>query len=207
MQDQHLEIWQSSSCKYLPNYWPLGDLSTGWLLGHQLEFLNNIQMPLIESFDYSWRTIEEILMSIMQKLLSQKRLLNEAHWNVSVMNDATFKRRIFCTFIPPPPVQLSTLLCCYVFQHLHTEVTQTFEGFKKFLTVPSNMWPVTSSSGAHHSTGNFHSSNRNIFIWYWIWIWIDWFSLGRSGDWCLKRCSVKTYSSFWPVQRKARVFL
>ena len=84
----------------------------------------------------------------------------------------------------------------------------------KHLRDLKSFWPclatcdrVTSSSGAHHSTGNFHSSNRNIFIWYWIWIWIDWFSLGRSGDWCLKRCSVKTYSSFWPVQRKARVFL
>ena len=39
---------------------------------------------VIDSFDYSWPTIEEILMSIMQKLLSQKRLLNEAEWNESI---------------------------------------------------------------------------------------------------------------------------
>ena len=43
-----------------------------------LNFLIIFQILLIESFDYSWQTIEEILMSIMQELLSWKWLLNEA---------------------------------------------------------------------------------------------------------------------------------
>ena len=47
---------------------------------------------------------------------------------------------------------------------------------------------------------NFHSI-------YWIWIWIDWFKSQDLKIDVSKDVQAKTHSGFWPLQRKARVFL
>ena len=46
---------------------------------------------------------------------------------------------------------------------------------------------------------NFHSI-------YWIWIWIDWFKSQDLEIDVSKDVQAKTHSSFWPLQRKARIF-
>ena len=128
------------------------------------------------------------LMSIMQKLLSQIGLVNEAKWNESIMSYCTTWSRIedlqmpadCCWFLWNKILPGTRSNCCVSTPNLN-EFTKTLEFNRPILTTFKTTyldfwlchrywtcmkWIIIFSSEKHSSFD-------------WIWIWIDWF---RSQD-------------------------